>query len=292
TPVTVTADAGVVVPLSSGPRMIRVASDELIVSAEDLMPAVISALAGETAVMRLGLANPAPANAGNLVVDGVALRARGSAKTETALGDLAGEILAYLEGAPWGTSGPLSRSDTTAVITPYEVLELGPGAAGTLEIRMILVENPAAASISLGLALDDISARQPEGELVAVRILPAPGQVFPFWTEAGTLTAATLEESYSNFPNPFAAGRERTAFVFVLGGGATVDLRLYTPRGELVRTLLDGAALAAGLHQDVTWDGRNGRGDVVRNGVYVAELSVGGDDGTSTLLRRKVAVVR
>jgi len=292
TPVAVTADAGMVMPLSSGPREIRIASDELIVSAEDLMPAAISALAGETAVMRLDLANPAPANAGDLVVDGLTLRARGAAKAEISLGDLAGEILAYLNDVPWGTSGPLSRSDTTAVITPHEVLDLGPGTTGTLEIRMVLVEEPAAESISLGLTLDDISARQPEGELVTVRVLPAAGQVFPFWTASGTMTAASLEESYSNFPNPFAAGREGTTFVFALDGAATVDLRLYTPRGELVRTLLAGASLGAGLHQDIVWDGRNGRGDTVRNGVYVAELSVRGDDGSSAQLRRKVAVVR
>ncbi|MCB1151119.1 hypothetical protein KDK88_06195, partial [bacterium] len=97
--------------------------------------------------------------------------------------------------------------------------------------------------------------------------------------------------SYSNFPNPFAAGRAATTFVFALPAPGRVSLRVFTPRGEPVRTLLDGEERAAGLHQDVVWDGRNGQGDVVRNGVYVAEIVVRSVDGAVTL-RRNVAVVR
>ena len=292
TPVEVTADAGVVVPLSTGARVIRVAADELIVGVEDLMPVVISVLGGETPVMRLELENPAPVVAGNLVVDGLVVRTRGDAKSAVSLGDLAHELLAYHGDDLWGTSGTLARGDSTAVISPPTPLELGPGVVDELEIRVVLVAEPAAATLTLGLNLDDISARQPEGDLVDVSVLPASGQVFPFWTAPGTVSAASLEESYSNFPNPFAAGREATTFVFALDAAATVDLRLYTPRGELVRTLLDGADLPAGLYQDVDWSGRNGRGETVRNGVYVAELKVRFEDGTSARLRRKVAVVR
>jgi uncharacterized repeat protein (TIGR01451 family) len=292
TPVTVTPDAGVVVPLSTGLRSIRAASDKLIVAVEDLMPAAISSVGGETPVMRLDLSNPAPANAGNLAVDRITLRASVPGKSLTALGDLCGELTAYVDGELWGTSGSLTRSDSTAVILPQTPLLLRPDDSEALEIRMVLAEEPAATAVSLGLTLDDISARQPEGDLIEVQVLPAPGQVFPFWTQAGTVSAASLEESYSNFPNPFAAGRALTTFVFALDGAATVDLRLYTPRGELVRTLLAGVDYGAGLHQDATWDGRNGRGDAVRNGVYIAELSVRKADGSSQSVRRKVAVVR
>jgi hypothetical protein len=40
------------------------------------------------------------------------------------------------------------------------------------------------------------------------------------------------------------------------------------------------------------WDGRNGAGSIVLNGVYLAELVVQFDDGSSRRLLRKVAVVR
>ena len=57
-------------------------------------------------------------------------------------------------------------------------------------------------------------------------------------------------------------------------------------------TLLNGEDQSAGLHQDVRWDGKNGRGSTVTNGVYVAELQVQFADGSSKRLLHKVAVVR
>ena len=42
------------------------------------------------------------------------------------------------------------------------------------------------------------------------------------WSNASGLTATTLAASYSNFPNPFAAGREATTFVYYLPSSARV----------------------------------------------------------------------
>ncbi len=292
TGVDVTADAGVVVPLSSGPRAVHVASDELVVGVEDLMPPALSVLEAEIPVLRLELLNPAPPDAGDLVVDAITLHARDGGKGVTAMGALATELRAYHGDVLWGATGAIDRGDTTAVISAAHGFLLPPGRVDVLEIRLVLAAEPTQGSVAVGLDLDDVSARQPEGELVSVSVLPAAGQVFPFWTATGSVAESDLEGSYSNFPNPFAAGREATTFVFALVDDATVDLRLYTPRGERVRTLLDGVPLAAGLHQDVAWDGRNGNGDVVRNGVYIAEITVRSADGATTRLRRKVAVVR
>ena len=292
TPVAVTADAGVVVPLSTGELSVREASDELVVGVADLMPAALSALDGETSVLRLTLENPAEATAGDLLVDGVKLRVRDVAESGAVLGGVAGELRAYRDDVLWGSSGELAAGDTLTAIDIGEGLVLEPGEQAELEIRLVVAETPSLSSISLGLTLDDLSARQPEGELVTVRVLPASGQVFPFWTEVGSVSSGGLEASYSNYPNPFAAGREATTFVFALESDASVDLKLYTSRGVLVRTLLSGEALDAGLHQDVCWDGRNGNGDAVRNGVYIADLVVRDASGATTRLRRKVAVVR
>jgi len=137
----------------------------------------------------------------------------------------------------------------------------------------------------------DLDCTQADGT-TPVPVRASDGNTLPFWTEASSLAAADLAASYINFPNPFAAGREATHFAFQLPQAATVTLRLWTPRGESVITVLDDEALASGLHQDLDWDGRNGRGTVVRNGVYLAELKVRYDDGSSERLLRKVAVVR
>jgi hypothetical protein len=116
--------------------------------------------------------------------------------------------------------------------------------------------------------------------------------VFPLWTEAGGPSPTTLRESYSNFPNPFAAGAEATAFVYYLPAPGRVTLKIWTARGELVTTLLESEQRSMGLNQTDRWDGRNGRGDVVLNGVYVAELEVRLDDGHTERVLRKLAVMR
>ena len=123
-------------------------------------------------------------------------------------------------------------------------------------------------------------------------IEPADGSVFPLWTEAGHFTGQNLAESYANFPNPFAAGREPTTFVYSLRDDASVTLRIVTARGETVRTIIADTWRTAGLYQEDIWDGLNGRGTTVRNGVYVAELTVRFADGQSERVLRKVAVVR
>ena len=128
--------------------------------------------------------------------------------------------------------------------------------------------------------------------LVMVRVEPAEGEFFPYWTEIGSFSGASLAESYSNFPNPFAAGREQTTFVFSLDQPATVSLRLLTAHARPVQTLISDEFRPAGLYQEDKWDGRNGNGVVIQNGVYVAELTVVYQDGTKERQMRKVAIVR
>ena len=99
-----------------------------------------------------------------------------------------------------------------------------------------------------------------------------------------------LEDSFTNYPNPFAAGRDQCRISFYLAADARVTLEVYTLGGSRVKRLLDGVALDAGLHDDVAWDGRNGDGRVVRNGTYLLRISVDGPNGGEFL--RKLAVVR
>jgi hypothetical protein len=144
----------------------------------------------------------------------------------------------------------------------------------------------------MGLDRSDVGVVQPAGALLAIAVLPENGQAFPLWSSPGGFTATDLTASYANFPNPFAAGRQTTVFAYYLRTDARVSLRILTPRGVPVATLIDGASRGAGLHQVDRWDGRNGAGAVVLNGIYVAELAVSYDDGISERHVRKVAVVR
>lgn len=70
-------------------------------------------------------------------------------------------------------------------------------------------------------------------------------------------------------PNPF---NPRTEVQFVLPGSSSTTLRIYSPQGRLVRTLLDGQWRDAGAHVAV-WDGRDARGRAVAAGSYLAVVS-------------------
>jgi len=121
-------------------------------------------------------------------------------------------------------------------------------------------------------------------------VQPLAGSVLPYLSPTIHVAVPDLASTFSNYPNPFAAGREATRIPFYLAAASRVTVEVRTLTGERVIRLLDRVPLAAGLHDDLAWNGRNGRGEVVRNGTYLLLIDVEGGAGGS--LRRKLAVVR
>jgi flagellar hook assembly protein FlgD len=100
-----------------------------------------------------------------------------------------------------------------------------------------------------------------------------------------------------NFPNPFAAGTESTRLQYVLTADADVTIHIYTILGDLVNTLnfargtTGGQGSPSGWLNEVTWDGRNGGGTVVANGMYL--VSIEADSGGSSEKKiRRVGVLK
>lgn len=279
-------------PLRSGLGRLILPARELSVGMTSLMPAVLAADGRSVPAARLTFRNADPQGAGPILLDHLIVRASDRAFATTAVGLSAARLEARVDGVLWAQSALLTPDSVTAVLTASESLAVMPGTTRAVEIVMITATGTTTSSVRLGVDHDDIGVVQPSSALLAVNVRPEPGLAFPLWTDAGGFSNATLAASYANFPNPFAAGREATTVVFFLPGEGRVWLRVFTLRGEPVATLLDGAPRSAGLHQSDAWDGRNGNGEVVRNGVYIAELEVRFDDGSSERLRRKVAVTR
>jgi hypothetical protein len=73
-----------------------------------------------------------------------------------------------------------------------------------------------------------------------------------------------------NYPNPF---NPTTVITFTLPERLFVNLSIFDLKGRLVKTLVD-EPLAAGF-KDVTWDGRDRRGNAVSSGVYFCRLRAG-----------------
>jgi len=100
----------------------------------------------------------------------------------------------------------------------------------------------------------------------------------------------------TNYPNPFNPNKEETNIRYKLSRDADeVKIRIYDITGALV-VELDGDTQGEGTsmmtkYNDRKWNGRNGRGDVVMNGIYPFEVVArSGDKVVSG--RGKIAVLK
>jgi hypothetical protein len=87
-------------------------------------------------------------------------------------------------------------------------------------------------------------------------------------------------------PNPV---RNAARFTFVLPRAAAVRLTLFDLNGRVVRALFK-EELPAGAHE-ARWDGRDGGGQRLADGVYFARLAVADAEG-GKVLTRKVTLLK
>jgi hypothetical protein len=98
----------------------------------------------------------------------------------------------------------------------------------------------------------------------------------------------------TSYPNPFHPPQQSTLIAYKLDDHASVTLRIFTLSGDLVlRRTFDKGAVGgrAGLNE-VAWDGRNGKGEAVASGGYIALIEAQGTGETMHVIRHKIAVVR
>jgi hypothetical protein len=117
--------------------------------------------------------------------------------------------------------------------------------------------------------------------------------------ESGTIfaipfevTGATLSSSFVCRDNPFNPDKGAQEFRFLTTDPAGVRLTIYALDGQKVftREYTGGEATEAGdSFARLMWDGRNGSGDIVRNGVYIVVLTGRSTNEQATI---KQAVIR
>jgi uncharacterized repeat protein (TIGR01451 family) len=292
TQVTVNAHGSADLPLYSGSVDIVVAADELVVGGYSMMPAILAPQAEPFPVLRLNLANPASADSGPIAVSQITISQPEAAADEATLGAAVTTIRISVDGQTWATATDIPPNETAMVLTGAEPLMIHADDDLDVVVEVLLKASLPDGSFRVMLAENGIVAQPADVIGTSIFIRAATGQNFPLASAQGNLAAADLAGSYANFPNPFEAGKENTTFVFSLVQDGRVTLRILTPHGEPVITLLDGVPYSAGLHQDDVWRGYNERGKGVRNGVFIAELVVEFGDGTRERVLRKVAVVR
>ena len=166
-------------------------------------------------------------------------------------------------------------------------LGLVPGSNLPVTLGVIIAASPSAkdALISLDNAAS-VSAQDPVTQTVAQVTALGDSTGFPMQSQLMLFLPPDVASTYGNYPNPFHPSQGSTTIEFNLQAASTVSLVLYDVMGGQVVKLADNQNLPAGL-QRILWDGRNGMGSYVLNGIYYAQLTV---NGQKYLL--KIAVVK
>jgi len=172
-------------------------------------------------------------------------------------------------------------------------LVIRPGQATGLELRLTLKPEAAVDYFGIQMNGDDFSAEISEGPRAGD---PAPVYGLldkPFSISLPqAIIAENLGESFKNYPNPFNPDVGQTEIRYYLPAASDVEIMIFTATGEKVRQMHFGAGGPggqAGVNGGVFWDGRNGEGVVVLNGVYVAVIKVAEGGLTAKV---KIAVVK
>ena len=244
-------------------------------------PSNLVAGSADQAVLPLRLRHGGESNEGDVAVDSVSLRLLGPDGSSVPAAELvAGARLSVGDSLFAGT---LDGGSLRFALSGW--LVLSPSESAELLLRLDLVGSPSLADFHLSLHASDVRAGG--GAALAIE---GDGFSLPYVSPSIHVLAGDFAATFSSYPNPFAAGREAAQIVFVLERPAQVSAEIFTLDGRLVRRLASDVALAAGMQEFTRWDGRNGDGELVRNGTYLLRLSVDGQGGGSYL--RKVTVLR
>jgi flagellar hook assembly protein FlgD len=123
------------------------------------------------------------------------------------------------------------------------------------------------------------NTRYVAGAAIVGLALLLPAWVYADWGEDwgtmiwGQTVSAPSADQVATFamraaPNPFTAG---TTISYTLPTDTTVDVRVLSVTGRLVRTLHESSAHVSGNHV-VQWDGRDVSGTPVASGVYFYQI--------------------
>jgi hypothetical protein len=198
----------------------------------------------------------------------------------TYTGFAAGPILAAEDGWLIDVNGNNDAGAVTVGAFSFARLT-SPGAA--ILLKFIVAANAASGDsarlLLTRLAATDTNAASLAIESVAGKFTVTGAQNHPDAEDAATTFA---------FPSPFNPAAETAQIRFVLKNPATAAIKIFNGRGETVREFSSPAAPRPNVAQSLRWDGRNGRGEMVANGIYFYIIEATGNARMSG----KIGVVR
>ncbi len=180
----------------------------------------------------------------------------------------------------------VSEANPVPIVAGH-AFEVVPGAADTLLLTADIAANAPAGEIRFEIeeSADVVFSITLEGGGAGSRVGVVDDQggdiAGSFLSGPLTVLSARFEDYVHNYPNPFAAGSQETRICYFLLEDAAVSIRIYDLAGILVWTKEiasgeeGGTGSADGIMHEIPWDGRNARGETVRNGVYLCKVEAG-----------------
>ncbi|MFQ5498105.1 MAG: FlgD immunoglobulin-like domain containing protein [Candidatus Zixiibacteriota bacterium] len=152
------------------------------------------------------------------------------------------------------------------------------------------VRSSAVSSFGLQLRAESINATFASGPNWGERVpvVPSNGDSLLFSREY-TLHGSSFQQSFGIENNPFNPLLGPARFSFVLSQSSNIEFRIFTATGQLVYEQRLSRQAMVGQDQFFTWDGRNGDGEMVHNGVYIATLTT---PETNQTVRKKIMVLK
>ncbi len=108
-----------------------------------------------------------------------------------------------------------------------------------------------------------------------VFIMPDTGYSFPMSSGIGVISGSVSEVSFTNYPNPFRAGKN-TKFSYFVSDDCQVTIKIYDITGRLVKTIIEKEFKNKGPHSEDYWDGKDDKGNYVLSGTYLVKIETCG----------------
>jgi hypothetical protein len=154
---------------------------------------------------------------------------------------------------------------------------INPNGSVNAIVKLDLDASPRATELRVEVRGTGMIVRDGSGSPQRLGVTNAQGQPLDIKSGSLVVLSSNFEEYAHNYPNPFSAGGEATKIAYFLDAPANVSIKIFSITGDLVHeeTIPSSDPRAQSGPRETTWDGRNDKGEVVRNGVYVCVLNAG-----------------
>ncbi len=183
------------------------------------------------------------------------------------------------------TAVPGAENTVPIIIPPDRQYTLQSGETKTVYVRVDIASGAPAGEMRINVTeIGDVVYSIVNDPETGVGVSWEEGE--DFMSGPLSIMSGDFAEYAHNYPNPFRAGSESTRISYFLTQDASVRIDIYDLTGahvwskDIAAGEPGGTGAEGGSACEVEWDGRNSKGEVVRNGVYICRIQAGSKSAT------------